>query len=98
MLTDRPTSPEMAIEHLLADPALQPLVTAHRVLEAQPPRHAPWPEGIDPRIRAGLRQRGVEALYTHQAHALSAAQNAKMPARCTNTSPARGWTATTSAS
>ncbi|TME31613.1 MAG: DEAD/DEAH box helicase, partial [Chloroflexi bacterium] len=75
MLTDRPTSPEMAIEHLLADPALQPLVTAHRVLEAQPPRHAPWPEGIDPRIRAGLRQRGVEALYTHQAHALSAAHD-----------------------
>ena len=75
MLTDRPTSPEMAIEHLLADPALQPLVTAHRVLEAQPPRHAPWPEGIDPRIRAGLRQRGVEALYTHQAHALSAVRS-----------------------
>ncbi|TMB83271.1 MAG: hypothetical protein E6J39_06940, partial [Chloroflexi bacterium] len=75
MLTDRPTSPEATIEHLLADPALQPLVTAHRILEATPPHHAPWPEGIDPRISAALRGRGVEALYTHQAHAVSAARS-----------------------
>jgi DEAD/DEAH box helicase domain-containing protein len=72
MLTERPATPEEAIEHLLADPALRSLVTAHRILEPSPPLHAPWPEGIDPRIVAALRQRGVEALYTHQAHALSA--------------------------
>src|SRR5438093_5479690 len=74
MLTERPTSPEQAIEHLLADPALHPLVTAHRILEPEPPRHSPWPDGIDARIVAGLRGRGVEALYTHQAHAISAAR------------------------
>jgi len=72
MLTDRPTTPTDAIEALLADSALQPLVAAHRVLEPRPPRHAPWPEGLDPRLANALRSRGVEALYTHQAQALEA--------------------------
>ena len=72
MLTDRPTTPTDAIEALLADSALQPLVAAHRVLEPRPPRHAPWPEGLDPRLTNALRSRGVEALYTHQAQALEA--------------------------
>jgi DEAD/DEAH box helicase domain-containing protein len=72
MLTDRPTTATDAIEALLADSALQPLVAAHRVLEPRPPRHAPWPEGLDPRLIHALRSRGVEALYTHQAQALEA--------------------------
>ena len=72
MLTERPATPEDTIEHLLSDPALRSLVAAHRILEPQPPMHAPWPEGIDPRIVTALRGRGVEALYTHQAHAISA--------------------------
>lgn len=72
MLTDRPTTATDAIEALLADSALQPLVAAHRVLEPRPPRHAPWPEGLDPRLTNALRSRGVEALYTHQAQALEA--------------------------
>jgi DEAD/DEAH box helicase domain-containing protein len=72
MLTDRPTTATDAIEALLADSALQPLVAAHRVLEPRPPRHAPWPEGLDPRLTNALRSRGVEALYTHQAQAFEA--------------------------
>jgi DEAD/DEAH box helicase domain-containing protein len=72
MLTDRPSTATDAIEALLADSALQPLVAAHRVLEPRPPRHAPWPEGLDSRLREALRSRGVEALYTHQAQALQA--------------------------
>jgi DEAD/DEAH box helicase domain-containing protein len=72
MLTDRPTTPADAIEALLADSGLQPLVTAHRVLEPRPPRHAPWPEGLDPRLMQALRSRGVEALYTHQAQSVEA--------------------------
>src|SRR2546429_3924874 len=75
MLTERPTSPEEAIEHLLGDPVLRPLVTAHRILEPRPPQHAPWPDGIDPRIVSALRGRGVEALYTHQAHAIAAVRS-----------------------
>ena len=79
MLLDRPTSAEEAIEALLADPWLDPLLAAHRVLEPQPPRYAPWPAEIDPRLATALRVRGVEALYTHQAaafEAVSAGRNA----------------------
>jgi DEAD/DEAH box helicase domain-containing protein len=70
MLLDRPTSADQAIASLVADPALAPLIAAHRILEARPPRHAPWPEGLDPRIVEALRARGIEALYTHQARAV----------------------------
>jgi DEAD/DEAH box helicase domain-containing protein len=75
MLTERPTSSEATIQHLLVDPALLPLVAAHRILEATPSRHAPWPDGLDSRIVSALRVRGVEALYTHQAHAISAVRS-----------------------
>src|SRR5687768_15653242 len=72
MLTAPPSNADDAIAALVADPAVARLVAAHRELPPRPPRHAPWPEGIDPRLVAGLRGRGVEALYTHQAAAYSA--------------------------
>ncbi|HET8587711.1 MAG TPA: DEAD/DEAH box helicase [Candidatus Limnocylindria bacterium] len=71
MLTDRPTSTDEAITAFLADPSLQPLIAAHRVLEPRPPRFAAWPARLDTRIRAALRDRGIDALYTHQATAFS---------------------------
>jgi len=73
MLTERPSSPELAIERLVADPALAPLIAAHRELEPLPPRYVPWPDGLHPGLVAALRARGVEALYTHQAHAVESA-------------------------
>ena len=73
MLTAPPGSADEAIAALLASPEFAPLVAAHRELEPRPPRHAPWPDNIDPRLVAALRGRGVEALYTHQAAAFSAA-------------------------
>ncbi|MGZ8562673.1 MAG: DEAD/DEAH box helicase, partial [Candidatus Limnocylindria bacterium] len=78
MLTAPPTTADMAIAALLADPAIHPLIAAHRELPPRPPRHAPWPEGIDPRLVSALRGRGIEALYTHQAatfEAVSARRN-----------------------
>jgi DEAD/DEAH box helicase domain-containing protein len=74
VLLDRPQSTDDAIGALLGDPALARLVVAHRVLEPLPPRHAPWPEGLDPGLVRALRSRGVEALYTHQAAAIAAAR------------------------
>ncbi len=41
-------------------------------LPAREASYAPFPEGIDGRIRAALEKRGVRQLYTHQAHSLRA--------------------------
>ena len=73
MLTAPPTDADAAIAMLLADPRLAPLVVAHREIEPRPPRHAPWPRGIDPRLVEALRASGIDAPYTHQAAAYSAA-------------------------
>ncbi len=45
-------------------------VTALRTVPAAEARYAPWPEVIDPRLRAALESRGVRQLYTHQAASL----------------------------
>src|SRR6478735_5242972 len=45
-------------------------VTALRTLPAAEARYAPWPELIDPRLRAALESRDVRQLYTHQAASL----------------------------
>ena len=74
MLLDRPGSAAAAIDALLADPALEELVAAHRVLDPLPPRHAPWPSELDQRLVGALRARSVDALYTHQAAAFEEAR------------------------
>jgi len=48
-------------------------VTAWERLPARPPRTAPWPAGLDPRLVAAVQHQGIEALYTHQAEAIEAA-------------------------
>ena len=73
MLTAPPSNADEAIAALLASPDMAPLIVARRELEPRPPRHAPWPKGIDSRIVDALRRRGIEALYTHQAAAYRAA-------------------------
>ena len=66
----RPRTPSDAIETLLGDPSLGPIIAAHRVIEPRAPRYGPWPTGLDGRIVVALKARGVEGLYTHQAKAL----------------------------
>ena len=73
MLTAPPSNADEAIASLLADPSLASLITAHRQLDPRPPRHAPWPNELDPRVIQALRGRGIDALYTHQAAAHAAA-------------------------
>ena len=74
MLADRPASTDDALHAFLADPGIQSIVAAHRLLEPAPPRHAPWPADIDGRLIHALQRRSVDALYTHQAAAFSAAR------------------------
>src|SRR5215203_2957447 len=45
-------------------------VTAVRAIPARAAVHAPWPDGIDSRLRGALESRGVAELYSHQAAAL----------------------------
>ncbi len=45
------------------------VVTAVRRLPAVEATYAPFPEGIDARLRAAFESRGVRQLYTHQAEA-----------------------------
>ncbi len=72
MLTDRPASAEIAIEALLRDAGFGSVVAAHRVMEPAPPRYGSWPPGLAPGLVDALRARGVEGLYSHQAHAAEA--------------------------
>jgi DEAD/DEAH box helicase domain-containing protein len=63
-----------ALERLSTSPAplgeaAEPIVTAAHRLPAVEARFAPYPDGIDERLRAALAARGVEQLYTHQAEA-----------------------------
>src|SRR5215218_8666538 len=53
---DRPDTPEE-------------VVTAVRRLPAVEAAYAPFPEGIDARLKAAFESRGVHQLYTHQAEA-----------------------------
>ena len=45
-------------------------VTAIRALPARSADYAPFPAGVDDRLRSALRTRGIEQLYTHQTAAV----------------------------
>src|SRR6476620_10485015 len=47
------------------------VVTAVRRLPAVEAAYAPFPEGIDSRLRAAFASRGIQQLYTHQAEAFA---------------------------
>jgi len=55
------------------DPAFMRCVTAWERIPARAARVASWPAGLDPRLIAAARERGIERLYTHQAQAIEAA-------------------------
>lgn len=55
------------------EPGLVPadaLVTAVRRIPASPARCAPFPDGVDARLRRALIARGISELYSHQAEAV----------------------------
>ena len=60
------------LERLLAEPAVAAAVAARRTIPARAAQLRPMPDWLDPRIAAGLRSRGIEGLYLHQAEALDA--------------------------
>src|SRR5436190_16964796 len=48
-----------------------PHVTAARRLAPIEAQHVPFPEGLDPRLTAALRARGIEQFYSHQGEAVA---------------------------
>ena len=61
------------LRELRLDSQFTPQVTAWQRLPARPARTADPPSGLDSRLMAALRARGIEQLYTHQAQAAEAA-------------------------
>ena len=55
------------------NPAFMRCVTAWERIPARSACVAPWPAGLDPRLIAAARERGIEQPYTHQAQAVEAA-------------------------
>ncbi len=72
MRTYAPADPSAVLADILAEPSLARGVVHHAVLPARDPVHAPMPSWLDPRIVAGLADRGIDRLYVHQAEALDA--------------------------
>jgi len=72
MRTYAPAGTEAVLNDLLADPSIARGVVHHAIVPAREARYAPFPEWLDPRIRAGLASRGIDQLYTHQADAIEA--------------------------
>jgi DEAD/DEAH box helicase domain-containing protein len=57
------------LDELLTSLETGPLITAVRHFESRPAVFAPFPSSLDPRIVEALKARGIEQLYSHQAHA-----------------------------
>ncbi|MGD8554640.1 MAG: DEAD/DEAH box helicase [Anaerolineales bacterium] len=74
------------LEHLRREAAFMQNVTAWEKLPARPAHYADFPEGLDPRLIACLRQRGTSPLYTHQAAAVEAALDGENVVVVTGTS------------
>jgi DEAD/DEAH box helicase domain-containing protein len=70
-----PASVESVLEGLLDEPSFSNGVLHHRVIPARTAQTAPLPDWLDPRIRAALATRGIDALYVHQAAAIEAVRS-----------------------
>ena len=75
MRTYAPATTDAVLARLLEEPSLAPAVVHHEVIPPREAEMAPFPDWLDPRIRQGLRSRGIEALYTHQATAIESVRS-----------------------
>jgi DEAD/DEAH box helicase domain-containing protein len=66
----RPIPAAIIAEAVVAELQSKPTDTTVRRIEERPPRYGEWPEGLDARLLAAFRRRGIERPYTHQAQAI----------------------------
>jgi DEAD/DEAH box helicase domain-containing protein len=64
---------EESLDRMRLDPVFMGNVTAWEVLKAKPARYAEFPQGLDERLTAVLRDLNMAPLFTHQAAAVDAA-------------------------
>jgi DEAD/DEAH box helicase domain-containing protein len=72
MRTYAPADAPAVLERLLEEPSLARGVVHHAVIPPRTAAYAPMPDWLDRRIVAGLAQRDIGQLYTHQAEAIEA--------------------------
>jgi DEAD/DEAH box helicase domain-containing protein len=72
MRTYAPATTEAVLDELLLDPSMARGILHHAVVPARQPDWSPFPGWLDTRIGTGLRTRGIERLYRHQAEAIDA--------------------------
>jgi DEAD/DEAH box helicase domain-containing protein len=63
-----------ALERILKDPAFADNIVENRLLPAAEGIFAPFPEDLDERISAALKNRGINAIYSHQREVWEAVQ------------------------
>jgi DEAD/DEAH box helicase domain-containing protein len=72
-----PWSQELGVQGVIdrwfAEGSVRRCLAAERLIGSSTARHAPMPEGLHPRVRGALEQRGIHSLYSHQVEALEAA-------------------------
>ncbi len=61
------------IDRLKADAAFGRNLTKWKTIPDRPARHGVLPEGLSPKLLAGLDRRGIHSLYTHQCESIAAA-------------------------
>jgi DEAD/DEAH box helicase domain-containing protein len=72
MRTYAPASPDAVLERLLAEPSLARGVVHHEIIPPAEAVFADWPDWLAPGVLGGLRARGIERPYVHQAQAIEA--------------------------
>lgn len=70
MRTYAPGATEAVLARLLEEPSLASAVVHHELIPARAADTVPFPAWLDDRIAAGLRARGIDGLYRHQAEAI----------------------------
>jgi DEAD/DEAH box helicase domain-containing protein len=65
-----PKSLRELLDEFLTSRDTGPHITVTRHFPARPPRWAPFPSSLDPRLADALKGRGIDQLYSHQAEAV----------------------------
>jgi DEAD/DEAH box helicase domain-containing protein len=90
-LTGKAASIEEWIEMVKQSPELMGQVTYWHTIAPKPARYSADPEGIHPRIREALTNKGIPRFYTHQSDSFQAVQRGHHVVTVTPTASGKTW-------